>query len=165
MKNNQTIVLFLGLFLACIALSCSSLSNTTVNKNGNGNSVANSNIASNSPKPVAAANCPTGTLGVKEFKDKGNDYEGCLLSVQGKLWAITNDVATLIDTSDRTDYNGALYIGGNFGGGKYTDIALKISKMKIDQQYDRLPGVTFTGTVETTNGFTGLKNGVLSNVQ
>jgi hypothetical protein len=163
MKKDQTIVLFSVLFFLCSALSCGSSGSSNVNENGN--KAANNKNVSNSPKPVAAADCPTGTLGVKEFKDKGKDYEGCLLSVQGKLWAITNDVATLIDTSDRTDYNGALYIGGNFAGGKYTDIALKISKMKIDQQLDRLPVVTFTGTVETANGFTGLKNGNLSNVQ
>jgi hypothetical protein len=162
MKNNQTIVLFLSLLLACFAVSCGSSDNS--NANANGNRSTNSANNANSPKKVAAADCPATPLGVKEFKDKGKDYEGCSVSVQGKLWEVKNEVATLIDTYDRTDYNGALYIGGNFTDSRYFDIQMKVSKMKIEQQYDKLPVVTFTGIVETVGGSTGLKNGILGNV-
>jgi hypothetical protein len=160
MKKNQVMILFLAL-LSSFTLSCGSSDSTNVSENSN--KAANNTNVANSPKKVAAADCPTIPLGVKEFKDKGKDYEGCAVSVQGKLWEVRNDMATLIDTSDRTDYNGALFIGGSFTDSRYSDIQMKISKMKIDQQYDKLPVVTFTGSVETKDGYTGLKNAVLTN--
>lgn len=148
--------------LVGLTLGCGNWSNLTSTSNAN-NLSDNSNIASaNAPKKAAPSDCPTSALSVTEFKSSGKNYEGCLVSVTGKLWEVQSATAALIEQNERTDYNGVLYIGVNFSDNRYFDIQSKISKMKIDQQYDRLPVVTFSGSGETNSGYTGLKNAVLT---
>lgn len=160
MKNMNSLALALLLFALNAVLGCGS----SAESNGNAyNSSANTNAATAAPKKADPANCPTYSVGVKDFKENGKNFEGCRVGIEGKLWEVRNDMVTLIDKTDRTDYTGSIYIGGNFSDGRYTDIQLRISKMKIDQQYDRLPVVTFTGNVETNSGYTSIKNAVLTN--
>jgi hypothetical protein len=162
MKKNQTIVFII---LAVFGLSCGLLGNkTNVNETGNSNSINNNNVSNSTP--IAKAECPKYPISVSETKDKGLEkYIGCVLSVKGKVWDVTSSVITLIDSADRTDYNYSLFIGGNFSGGTYFEIGQKISKLKADQQFDRMPVATFAGTVEKTGDYTSLKNCVLSDVQ
>lgn len=153
----------LVMILVGLVLSCSWLKKSETSENNN--KVSNSSSVSNTPT-VAKAECPKSPISVNETKNKGLEkYDGCLLSVQGKIWSITNSTATLIDSTERTDYNYALSIGGNFSGGTYSEIALKISQIKINQQLDRLPIVTFTGNVEKNGDSATIKNAVLSNFQ
>lgn len=164
MKKNQTIILILALFTICAGLSCGSADSKSAIENGNGNTIANRSV-SGTPKS-APVDCPTTPISVSATKDKGLEkYEGCQLSVRGKIWDVRRESITLIDEAERTDYNYSLFIGGNFTDSRYSDIGLKISKLKIDQQLDRLPVATFTGTVEKVSGYTSLKNSVLTNVQ
>lgn len=164
MKKNRTILFLVALILVSSVMACSMFGGSNSNSNSTTNSVANSNAPASTAVP--AADCPKSAIPVSEAKNGGlAKYQGCLLSVRGKTWEITNETITLIDANDRTDYNGALYIGGNFAGGQYSDIALRLSKLKIDQQLDRLPVATFAGSVETNGGYTTLKNSILTDVQ
>jgi len=153
MKKNQTILIFAALILTGSVIACSMFggSNSNGNTNSNGNSMSNTNIASSTPRP--AADCPTTTFSVSELKDSLAKYEGCTLSIRGKLWEVRPEYVTLIDTFERTDYNGSISCGGSFSGSTYSDIGFKISNMKINQQYDKLPTATFTGTVKTVDGY------------
>ena len=161
MKNNKNALIVL--ILIGFVISCSIFKKNETAENSN--KISNVNSAPNSP-PIAKAECPKSPISVNETKDKGLEkYQGCLLSVQGKIWSITNSTVTLIDTTERTDYNHSLSIGGSFSSGIYNDIALKISQIKINQQLDKLPTVTFTGNVEKNEGYTTLKNATLSDFQ
>ena len=165
MKNNQSTLVLAAFLLAGSAISCSMFGGGTSNGNAksNGNSMSNKNIASSTPVP--ATDCPTTTFSPSELKDGLAKYEGCTLNIQGKLWEVRTDYVTLIDTSARASGSGDLLCGGNFSGGKYSEIGLELTGIRFRQQYERLPVATFTGKVETASGYTGLKNCVLTNVQ
>ena len=134
--------------------------NSTVN-----NTTANSNIASSTPRP--AADCPTSPVNVSEVKGSGglDKYLGCTLSVKGKLWDVRYDMVVMIDTADRTDYNGSFGCPGSFSGSTYSDIGLKVSTMKVNQQFDKLPTATFTGKVIKIDSYTTITNCALTDVQ
>lgn len=165
MRKNLTVGIFSSFLLVGLTLSCGLFGNKSVSENSNAATVANSDKTAVSPAP-SAVDCPQTTLTVNDTKDKGLDkYAGCTVSIQGKIWEVKTDVITLIDAADRTDYNYSLFIGGNFSSGTYSDIALKISNLKVNQQFDRLPVATFTGKVEKVSGYSSIKNSVLTNVQ
>jgi hypothetical protein len=167
MKKNRLNILSALILLIGFSLACNSFSGGASNENpafdGNKNS-ANAD-ADNTPVK-ATAECPTATLSVNDAKNNGlKKYEGCTVSLRGKLWDIQSTTAEIFDANDRTNYNGSVFVGGNFSGSKFSDVGLKLSKMKIDQKYDQLPVVTFTGTVKTVSGYIGLKDSLLSDVQ
>lgn len=157
MKTHH-ITLFL---IAISALSC----NLFDAKKGE-TRAANRTELSSAPKS-SPSECPTATLSVNETKNEGlKKYEGCLISLRGKIWDVRGiDSIALIDTSERTDYNHVLSIAGDFSGATYYEIGRKISDLKINGDYDRLPTATFTGTVETASGYSSLKNSILTEVQ
>jgi len=154
---------FTLMIVAIVGLGCSSF-RASDSPNANTNTTT-SNVAATSPKPTAA-DCPSYPLTVNDLKNKQIEkYSGCLLSVSGKLWDITATTATLIDSNERTDYNGALYVGGSFSSATYSELGLRLSTLKSNQQFDRLPTVTMTGSVEERSGHIGLSNAVLSGIQ
>lgn len=168
-KNAKTFVLALLLCAACL-ISCKvfgskSSSYNNSNNSNNSNTVSNENDNSTT---TTARDCPSGNVNVSTIKSSGglDAYVGCTLSIAGKLWEVRNETVTLIDVSDRTDYNGALYCGGNFTSSSYYSIASKISDIKLRQEYDRLPVVTFTATVrKSSSGYAGLTDCILTDVQ
>jgi hypothetical protein len=152
--------------IALILIAVSALSCNLFDGQKRETAAANRPELSSAPKP-SPAECTTSTLSVNETKNEGlKKYEGCLVSLRGKIWEVRGrNAIALIDTSERTDYNHVLSIAGDFSGATYYEIGRKISDLKINGDYDRLPTATFTGTVETASGYSSLKNSILTEVQ
>ena len=106
---------------------------------------------------------------MKEVKTDIKKYEGCTLSVRGQLWEVRNEFVDLMDTDERfnpsIDSSKNLGCSGNFSGNTYSDIETKLRDLRAKSQFDNFPVATFTGTVKTTDGYTGLRDCVLTNVQ
>jgi hypothetical protein len=166
MKKNKVNTLLALAALIAFALACNSAGGGSVNENSapNGGNAAN-NGAADLPK-TAPAECPARTLSVGEAKSGGlQKYEGCKLSVRGKIWDMQSTTVELFDAAERTNYNGSIYVGGNFTGSTYSEVSMKLLKLRTDQKYDLLPIATFTGTVKTVSGYSNLHESVLSDFQ
>ena len=156
--------LLLTLLSISFVLACNLFSGSNTNGSGNTNTAANSNRVA-TPKPVPA-DCPASAISVKESSDKQLEkYEGCTLSVRGKLWDVRPDMVELIDANDRAKGSDSIILGGNFSGGKYSEIGLELTGIRFRQQYDRLPIATFTCTVNNVSGYIGLRDCTLTNVE
>lgn len=91
-------------------------------------------------------------------------YMGCTITVRGKLWEVRDEYVVLIDTTERTDGNSSRYCAGDFTSATYTQVEDKLTQLKMNSDYEKLPKVTFSGTVKATEGSDsiGLKNCVMT---
>ena len=165
MTKNKKIILILELLLIGSITACSlpgSKSHST-KRNEEINAYANDSIVQANLKP-SPEDCPKTTLSVDETKNKALEkFEGCLVSVRGKIWEINGDNSiSLIDTTERTGYNDKIILSGDFSNDAYYEIGRNISELKLNSEYERLPIATFTGTVDSD---AWLENCVLTDVE
>lgn len=140
MKNSKTVVSLLGLILVGTALSCKLFSGAT---DGNGNSSGtNSNNTNSSLKSKSGEECPTTALGVStlQYGTQVKKYDGCSLSVEGKLWDV--QYSTIILSEDDQGLN-KVDLAGDFSSATYLKIQAKVSEIKRQGDFNKLPNVTF----------------------
>jgi len=160
MKNNKAIVIFLGLILIGTTLSCKLFGGGSDSGGGN-TSFANKNSNLNVSK--SGEECPTTVLfASKVMGSKLEKYDGCTLNVKGTMWDVRYDQMVLVDPYETSELNGSIKCSGEFSGSSYSQIGSKLTSIRSQREFDKLPVATFTVTVKKTGGSAALTDCVMS---